>query len=208
MSWNLLGIVAWVVLILLLVFVIQNIRKRRLKMIVVDHKRFSAKELVIDFVEVVVWLALAFFMVQTTFFDNPNLSNKQLISSTTEYRPLVLSVTNDKSYYVSVKTTNTKMAHTTYIAYSEGRKITMQGKNASVSYDVKEPITLPASGYPYDKAELLKMDAKYQSAYLAVYEAKYNNNWRNGLGLNANKVANKYYLIRVPDESFIKTADK
>ena len=41
MSWNLLGILIWVIIILYLVFIIQDIRKRRIKMIIKSHKRFT-----------------------------------------------------------------------------------------------------------------------------------------------------------------------
>lgn len=40
-SWNIIGILIWVAIILYLVFIIQNIRKRRIKMIIKQHKRFS-----------------------------------------------------------------------------------------------------------------------------------------------------------------------
>ena len=54
------------------------------------------------------------------------------------------------------------------------------------------------------KKELAKMDKKYQRAYVAIYTAKYKRNWQNGIGMHAGHLATRYYLIRVPDSSFIK----
>jgi hypothetical protein len=48
------------------------------------------------------------------------------------------------------------------------------------------------------------MDKKYQRAYVAVYTAKYKKNWQNGIGMHAGHLATRYYLIRIPDASFIK----
>ncbi len=48
------------------------------------------------------------------------------------------------------------------------------------------------------------MDKKYQRAYVAIYTAKYKRNWQNGIGMHAGHLATRYYLIRVPDSSFIK----
>lgn len=51
---------------------------------------------------------------------------------------------------------------------------------------------------------LAKYDVKYQKAYVAIYEAKYKNTWQNGLGLHVGRNALKYYLIRVPDATFVR----
>ena len=48
------------------------------------------------------------------------------------------------------------------------------------------------------------MDKKYQRAYVAIYTAFYKKNWQNGIGMHAGHLATRYYLIRVPDQSFIK----
>jgi hypothetical protein len=40
-SWNIIGILIWVAIILYLVFIVQNIRQRRIKMIIKQHKRFT-----------------------------------------------------------------------------------------------------------------------------------------------------------------------
>lgn len=176
-------------------------------MIVVDHKRFSWPQFLLDIVEVVVWLCAFVYMVSTTFFFDPNLKDTKLITNSFKYQPIVLTVKTNKSYYVQVTKTSNKNPQITYQVFSDGKKITMQGINASVSFD-KDPVTIPASAYPFNKNELLKMDNKYQNAYLATYEAKYRDTWQNGLGLNAGRTASKYYLIRVPDQSFIKEESK
>ena len=43
LGWNILGILAWLILVLYLIFIVQNIRKRHLIMIVKDRKRFEWK---------------------------------------------------------------------------------------------------------------------------------------------------------------------
>ncbi len=70
-SWNLLGILLWVIVILYLVFIIQNIRKRRITMIINQHKRFTWPNFILDIVEVLVLLLAAGYMFSRTFLDNP-----------------------------------------------------------------------------------------------------------------------------------------
>ena len=58
-SWNIIGILIWVAIILYLVFIVQNIRQRRIKMIIKQHKRFTWPNFLINVVEVVVLLVTA-----------------------------------------------------------------------------------------------------------------------------------------------------
>ena len=51
-SWNIIGILIWVAIILYLVFIVQNIRQRRIKMIIKQHKRFTWPNFLINVVEV------------------------------------------------------------------------------------------------------------------------------------------------------------
>lgn len=43
---------------------------------------------------------------------------------------------------------------------------------------------------------------------MAIYTAKYKNTAVNGLGLHAGREAERFYLIRVPDSSFINKENK
>lgn len=203
LGWNWLGILLWVVLILYLVFIIQNIRKRHLQMIIRDRKRFDAKTFAIDIVELLVLFAGIFFMTRQTFFDNPDLSDKSAVTSRIEYRPLILSTGEHSSYYVTAHSEKKTRPAQSYSFYSDGNHITVDSRYATISNGT-EPSAVNAAMIPYSKKELAKADSHYQKAFMAVYTACYKNNWRNGLGLHAGRIAVKYYLLRVPDDTFIR----
>lgn len=67
LGWNILGILAWLILVLYLIFIVQNIRKRHLMMIVKDRKRFEWKTTLLDILEVLVLLCGAIYMFSITF---------------------------------------------------------------------------------------------------------------------------------------------
>jgi hypothetical protein len=203
LGFNLLGIAVWVILILYLVFTIQNIRKRHLRMIVQDRKRFEGKTLAVDLVEIIVLLVAAVFMIKVTFFDNPDLSDQQAISSTTEYRPLILTTGTGKSYYVTASSAKKTRPVQSYTFYSDGNKYTVDSHYATVVTDSKTT-TVNAAMIPFNKRSLQKADSRYQRAFVAVYTATYRNNWRNGLGLHAGRLATRYYYLRVPDATFVR----
>lgn len=202
-GWNILGILAWLVIVLYLVFIIQNIRKRHLLMIVRDRKRFTWNTTLIDAVEIIIFFIATIFMMMLTFFNQPNLNNKNIISSKVEYEPLIMSTDNKKSYYVAVTSNNTTAPRQNYKFYSNKDKIIVSSNYASIS-DGSRPMSVAAGAIPYSKKGLEKADAQYQKAFVAIYTATYKKNWYNGLGLHAGKVATKYYLIRVPDQTFCK----
>ena len=202
-AYNYIGVFAWIIVFLLLVFIIQNIRKRHIKMIVMDHVRFSVKNLVLDILEIVVWGGLLVSMSIVTFFDNPSLNDHARITDSVKFRPLIMTVDQDKSFYVKVNTVQSRDSKVEYTLLSDGNKITINGANSSIS-DGASPLSPAASAYPFDEKVLVKMDQNYQKAYLATYVARYKKNWRNGLGLSAGRVATEYYLIRIPDQTFVK----
>lgn len=203
LGFNLLGIAIWVILILYLVFTIQNIRKRHLRMIVQDRKRFEGKTLALDLVEIIVLLAAAVFMIKITFFDNPDLNDQQIISSSTEYRPLILTTGAHKSYYVTASSAKKTRPVQSYTFYSDGNKYAVSSRYATVVTDSKAT-TVNATMIPFSKRGLQKADDRYQRAFVAVYTATYRNNWRNGLGLHAGRLATRYYYLRVPDSTFVR----
>lgn len=203
MSWNLLGILIWVIIILYLVFIIQNIRQRRIKMIIKQHKRFSWANLLLDIGEVVIFLAATIFMFNECFLDNPDLEDHHLITSSVKYEPLIMSTGSGNSSYVTIHSAQKKFGSQTYTFYKAGSKMTVSSDYASVAYG-NTASDVSAQRIPYVKKELTKMDKKYQRAYVAIYTAKYKKNWQNGLGIHAGRIATVYYLIRIPDSSFIK----
>ena len=202
-GWNIIGIFAWLVVVLYLVFIIQNIRKRHLLMIVRDRKRFTWATTIIDGIEIVVFLIAVVFMSILTFFNRPNLGNKDLISSKVEYEPLIMSTDNRTSYYVVATSSEKTAPRQNYKFYSNKDKIIVSSNYASIS-DGTYPMAVAAAAVPYSKKGLEKADTQYQKAFVAVYTATYKKNWYNGLGLHSGKIATKYYLIRVPDQTFVK----
>lgn len=202
-SWNLLGILLWVIILLYLVFVIQSIRKRRIKMIIQKHKRFSWPNFLISIVEIIIFIVVAAWMLNETALDNPDLEDASRITSSVQYEPLVMNTGVGNSSYVTINSSKKKYGSQTYTYYRAGTKVTVGSDYASVSYG-NSPLNVSAEKIPYELKTLKKMDRKYQRAYVAVYTAKYKKNWQNGIGLHAGRIATRYYLVRIPDQSFIK----
>lgn len=202
-SWNLLGVLLWVVIILYFIFIIQNIRKRRITMIIKKHKKFSWTNLLIDIFEIVIFVVGVVWLFGKTMLDNPNLEDKRLISSNITYQPLIMNTGAGNSSYVTISSKKKKISTQTYTYYRNGRKVKVSSDFATVAYG-KSPLDLNASRIPYEKTQLKKMDRKYQRAYVATYTATYKKVWQNGIGLHAGHTATQYYLIRIPDASFIK----
>lgn len=202
-NWNLLGILFWVLIILYLIFIIQNIRRRRIKMIISQHKNFTWANFSIDIIEIAIFLVASIWMFNVCFMDNPNLEDSSRIQSSVKYEPLIMNTGEGNSTYVSINSAKKKVGSQTYTFYSSGSKMTVSSTYASVSSG-RKPIDVNAEKIPYNKKVLKQMDRKYQNAYVAIYTAYYKNNPANGIGLHADHLATRYYLIRIPDTSFIK----
>ncbi|WEV36764.1 LVIS_2131 family protein [Lactobacillus sp. ESL0677] len=202
-SWNLLGILLWVVIILYFVFVVQNIRKRRITMIIKKHRRFSWLNFLLDILEVVVLLVGLGAMFTKTMLDNPDLEDTSEISSHIVYQPLVMDTGTGNSSYVTINSKKKKMGTQTYTFYRSGKRVKVSSDFATVAYG-KNPLDLNAERVPYKVEQLKQMDKKYQKAYVAIYTATYKKIWQNGIGMHAGHNAMTYYLIRIPDASFIK----
>lgn len=202
-GWNILGILAWLIIVLYLVFIIQNIRKRHLMMIVRDRKRFKWSTTIVDALEIIVLLVAISGMAFLTFFASPDLADKNNISSDVEYQPLILSTGKKSSFYVTATSNEKSAPKQSYRIYSNGNKITVNSNYATIS-DGVDPMSVAAGAIPYSAKQLKKADARYQRAYVAIYTATYKKNWYNGLGLHSGRIATKYYLIRVPDRTFVR----
>ncbi|KRL63361.1 LVIS_2131 family protein [Lactobacillus psittaci] len=203
MNWNLLGIIVWLIILLYLLFICFNIRKRHLKMIVVKHKRFLWSTFLIDIAEIIVFLLAICIQVNNALFDNPALDDTSRLKSSIRYKPLVLSTGTGKSYYVTCYNRANKQLQQNYVFYSNGRKYTVSSSNVVIS-DGEKPLNAEAKKLPYQSKKLLQLDEQYQKAYIAIYGAKYKNTWQNGLGMHVGKTALKYYLVRVPDPTFVR----
>ena len=153
-GWNVLGIVAWLLIVLYLVFIIQNIRSRHLVMIVRDRKRFDWKTILVDVLEIALLILAGGYMLFLTFFNNPSLDDKKVISSEIDYQPLILTTGNKRSYYVTAESNNTTSSVQTYKFYSNGNSYLVSSNNATVS-DSKDPMSVEASAIPFSKKECL-----------------------------------------------------
>lgn len=202
-SWNVLGVALWVALIVYLTFIVQNIRKRRLRMIIERHHSFEWGNFAISIAEIAIFCLALGWLAGQLVFDNPNLNDQARISAKVKYQSLILQPGASKNYYVKVDSSKTKNASQNYIFYTAGHKYTVPSRMATVSYE-DNPINVTASTIPFKLAKLKQMDDRYQKAYVAVYTARYKNTAQNGLGMHAGKVATRFFLIRVPDTSFIK----
>lgn len=206
-SWNVLGVALWVGAIVYLVFIVQNIRRRRLKMIIQRQHKFEWGNSIISLLEVVSFCLLIGWLLAISLFDDPNLTDTSRITSSVTCKPLVLQPSASQSYYVQVKSTKNRDLSQQYIFYLKGKKYTVPSHLATVSYS-KDPINVTASALPFSRKELKKEDSRYQQAYVAIYTAKYKNTAANGQGLHAGREAKRFYLIRVPDSSFIDKENK
>ena len=206
-SWNVLGVALWVGAIVYLVFIVQNIRHRRLKMIIQRQHKFESGNSLISLLEVVSFCLLTGWLLAVSLFDDPNLTDTSRITSSVTYKPLVLQPSASQSYYVQVKSTKNRDLSQQYIFYLAGKKYTVPSHLATVSYE-KDPINVTASALPFSAKELKKEDSRYQQAYVAIYTAEYKNTAANGIGLHAGREAKRFYLIRVPDSSFIDKENK
>ncbi|MBA1393252.1 hypothetical protein EQ500_05145 [Lactobacillus sp. XV13L] len=203
-SWNLLGVLLWVIIILYFVFVVQNIRKRRIIMIIKKHQQFSWTNFAIELLEIVVLLASIAGLFGQVVLDNPDLEDTSKISATVTYEPLVMDTGRGNSSYVTINSKKKKNGTQTYTYYRAGKKTQVSSDFAAVAYG-KHPLALNAARIPYDEKALKKLDRKYQRAYVAVYSATYKKVWQNGIGLHAGHNAIRFFLIRIPDASFIKS---
>ncbi len=206
-SWNVLGVDLWVGAIVYLVFIVQNIRRRRLKMIIQRQHKFEWGNSIISLLEVVSFCLLTGWLLAISLFDDPNLTDTSRITSSVTYKPLVLQPSASQSYYVQVKSSKNRDLSQQYIFYLKGKKYTVPSHLATVSYE-KDPINVTASALPFSRKELKKEDSRYQQAYVAIYTAKYKNTATNGIGLHAGRETKHFYLIRVPDSSFIGKENK
>lgn len=206
-SWNVLGVALWVGAIVYLVFIVQNIRHRRLKMIIQRQHKFEWGNFLISLLEVASFCLLVGWLLAVSLFDDPNLTDTSRITSSVTYKPLVLQPSASQSYYVQVKSTKNRDLSQLYIFYLAGKKYIVPSHLATVSYS-KDPINVTASALPFSAKELKKEDSRYQQAYVAIYTAEYKNTAANGIGLHAGREAKRFYLIRVPDSSFIDKEKK
>ncbi len=203
-TWNLIGYALWLILIIYLVWMIYNMRDRRLKMIVEQKKTFSWHNFSISVVELVVFLLAFWGMSYTTFFQDVKKLNNNAVQTTYSYRPLVMEYSGGRSYYVLVQNGAGRHPIQNYTYFVHNGKYMVDSLNATVVYG-KANSNVAAQAYNWNQGKLKYMDQRYQKAWVATVTTTYKKNFVNGLGLHAGRQANRFDLIRVPDYTFMKT---
>ncbi|KRK95650.1 LVIS_2131 family protein [Levilactobacillus acidifarinae] len=202
-TWNLVGMVLWLLVLITLIWMTHDMRVRRIHLIVKEGRSFSWRNFTISTVELVAWLLFFGGMSYTTFFQNVNqLGNR--VSQTTRYEPLVLNTGtgSGSSYYVAVTNNSGQKPIQQYTYLTEGEQYRVDSTAATVATG-KNPINLPASAYHWDKQRVARYDQRHQKAWVGVIETTYKKSFVNGIGLHAGRLANRFTLIRIPDHSFM-----
>jgi len=202
-TWNLVGMGVWLLVLIALVWMVHDMRVRRIRLIVKEHHSFSWRNFTISTIELVAWLLVFGGMSYTTFFQNVNHLGDR-VSQTTRYEPLVINTGdgNGSSYYVTVNNSKGNKPIQTYTYLTEGEKYQVSSTDATVS-DGNKAINLPASAYKWDAKKVTKYDQRHQKAWVGVIETTYKKSFVNGLGLHAGRLADRFTLIRIPDHSFM-----
>ncbi|MDR4932737.1 LVIS_2131 family protein [Companilactobacillus paralimentarius] len=202
-SWNFVGIIAWIIVIALLIFVVFNIRNRHLKILVQQKKKITGVTILTDLLEIVVVILAVSGMLYTSLFTKVDLNDKDNIVVSYKYNPMIVQTTNDgQGYYVKINKQEFSSSTDVYQYWLNNSKYTVSSQNATVS-DATLPFTVSGLRLNWPVKKIKKLDSKYQDAYVITMQAKYKNNFRNGLGLKANRFAMEYRVLRVPASSFI-----
>ncbi|UQS84143.1 LVIS_2131 family protein [Bombilactobacillus thymidiniphilus] len=200
-NWNWLGIVVWLLVVLIVIGLILDVRRRHLKRIMSQKEQPTLGNVFLDIAEFLVALAVVLGMFYVTFLDHVDVKDTNQIRLSYEVKPLVMQTQATQGFYVQARESKDKDMVQYYKYWTEGAKYSVPGNNASIS-ESTQPTTLNAKNYPWPDTK--KYDKKYQKAYVITMVARYRNNWRNGLGINAGSVATDYTLIRVPSDTFVK----
>ncbi|VDG32940.1 LVIS_2131 family protein [Lactiplantibacillus mudanjiangensis] len=204
-AWNWIGIIAWIMVLALVVWVFHNIRVRRIKMIVERKHTFEWSSLWITVGELVVSIGLLAGMFFVTFGQRVDLST-DTVSISYDYQPLVMRVGSTGSYYVAVDRGSANKPVHIYNYWVKGAKYTVSSNKATVITSLKQAKVADA-GIPWSQTKLAKLDRSHTKAYVAKMTATYKPNFLNGLGVHVDHQAMTRWLIRVPAQSFINTTD-
>ena len=205
-SWNFVGIIAWIIVIALLIFVVFNIRNRHLKSLVVKKGKITGTTILIDLLEIVVVILAVSGLLYTSLFTKVDMTNKNEVAVSYKYDPMIVQTTDDgQGYYVKIDKKESNSATDVYQYWLNNETYTVSSHNATIS-DATLPFTVSGLRLNWPMKKITKYDAKYQDAYVITVQAKYKNNFMNGLGLKAGRYAMEYRVLRVPARSFINVA--
>lgn len=201
-AWNLIGMALWLLLLVYLIWMIHDMRSRRLKVIVTEKKAFTWRNFWISCGEVVVFLLVLWGMSYTTLFQDVKKLNKNAVEVSYSYKPLIIEYKQSKSDYVTVHNGNGRKPIQRYTYFVEGHQYQVDSTNSTVVYG-NSNMNLQAQSYKWNRAWLDHLDTRYQRAWVATVTTTYKKNWFNGIGLHAGRQADCFSLIRIPDKSFM-----
>ncbi|AVK61015.1 hypothetical protein C5Z25_04235 [Lactobacillus sp. CBA3605] len=205
-AWNWIGIIAWIIVLALIVWVFHNIRVRRIKMIVARQHTFEWNNLLITIGELIVSFGLLIGMGYASFNNHVSLNDQKTVKVTYSYEPLVLRVGTKGSYYVAVDRGTTKKPVHIYNYWVKNAKYTVSSNKATVISSLKQ-VKIADAGIPWSHQALVKQDQRHEKAYVVKMTAMYQPTFWNGLGVRVGHQAMSRWLIRVPAQSFINTTD-
>ncbi|AKP02910.1 MULTISPECIES: LVIS_2131 family protein [Companilactobacillus] len=203
-SWNFVGIIAWIIVIALLIFVVFNIRNRHLNILVVKKGKITWKTILTDLLEIVVIILMVSGLLYTSLFTRVDLTDKEAVSVSYKYDPMIVQTTEDgQGYYVKIDKKQSNSSTDVYQYWLNNSTYTVSSRDSTIS-DATLPFTVSGIHLDWPMKKIRKLDSKYQYAYVITVQAKYKNNFINGLGLKANRYAMEYRVLRVPARSFIE----
>lgn len=203
-SWNFVGIIAWIIVIALLIFVVFNIRNRHLNILVVKKGKITWKTILTDLLEIVVIILMVSGLLYTSLFTRVDLTDKEAVSVSYKYDPMIVQTTEDgQGYYVKIDKKQSNSSTDVYQYWLNNSTYTVSSRDSTIS-DATLPFTVSGVHLDWPMKKIRKLDSKYQYAYVITVQAKYKNNFINGLGLKANRYAMEYRVLRVPARSFIE----
>ncbi|WP_461219439.1 LVIS_2131 family protein [Lapidilactobacillus salsurivasis] len=201
-GWNLIGIGAWLLLLVYLIVIIQNIRHRHIRMIVMNRKTFSWPVFGKDMLLVVVFAAGFVFMAYQTLFNRVDVSEQDRVAVSYTTEPLVLQTSGGTGYMVTVARGSGREAIQTYTYWTEGHRNQVKSIHASIATGSK-PVSIGARVYHFPNKMIKKADKRYNQAFVARVEATYKPGFWNGLGMKVGHNALEYTMIRVPSSVFV-----
>jgi hypothetical protein len=117
---------------------------------------------------------------------------------------MIVQTTEDgQGYYVKIDKKQSNSSTDVYQYWLNNSTYTVSSRDSTIS-DATLPFTVSGIHLDWPMKKIRKLDSKYQYAYVITVQAKYKNNFINGLGLKANRYAMEYRVLRVPARSFIE----
>lgn len=201
--WNLFGIMMWIFAIIIVGFLIHGIRMRHLKLEIINHEK-GIKQFILfrDIIDSVILVVLLGSLILFTFFSPADINDQKNVKVNYSFNTLILQP-GSPSYYVKARLSNGKKPIQYFTYWTAGTKHETNSWHAAIS-DGNDPINLAGKQYHWPKDKIKEYEISSEKAFVATMQARYKNNFWNGLKLKAGGIADEYRLIRIPAASFIK----